>query len=238
MGLSTREISVLVWSLVAFLCVASVPSVRAALLNVLKAATHRKILALLGLLAAYAAAEVYLLHTASVWKPAFLKTTLLWFVFTGISSGSGALSGFKSPSYSKPVRDGLHVMVLAELLIGLTTFSLSVELVLVPFATFVVLLASFAELKQKGEPVQRFLAGVQTLLGLTVLTIAVLRVSHQYASLANADALVEFLLPPLLSVMFIPAMFAAVVYARYDWLFLKLQGEASFRRRAKWRLVT
>jgi hypothetical protein len=237
MDFSTREVAILIWSIILVLWTASHQSVRTSFLQVFKSAMNRSILGFVGLVATYTFAEVYLLYSLGLWSTELLKTTLGWFALTGLTSGANALTSYDNPSYGKHVKDSLRIAVFLELVFGKFTFSLPVELVLVPFVTLVTLLAAVNDMRNKDPLVKRFLAGVQVVVGLIVLIVAGVHAVREFSAVANPGVLMEFLLPPVLSFLFIPAMYLIVLYARYEWLFLKIQGERKFRWYARLRLL-
>lgn len=237
MDLSTREIAILVWSVAFLAWSATHRSIRESFLKVLKSAANKTILTFVALLAAYAFVEVYVLHSVGLWSMELLKTTLGWFALTGLTSGGNALTSYDEPPYGKHVKDSLRIAVILELLLGKFTFSLPVELIFVPFLVLVTLMATVNEIRNKDPLVQRFLNGVQVFVGLIVFTIAAARALREFSVVANPVVLMEFLLPPILSLLFIPALFLIVLFARYEWLFLKIRGDTQFRRYAKLRFL-
>lgn len=237
MDINTREIAILIWSGVFALWAASHQSIRASFWKFLKGAANRTILTFVGLLAAYTLLEVWLIDSVGLWSMELLKTALGWFVLTGLTSGVNALTSYEDPPYGKHVRDSLRIAVILELVMGKFTFPLPVELVLVPFVVLVGLMVTVNEIRNKDPLVHRFLNGLQVVVGLFIFTLAAARAVREFSVLAKPVVLMEFLLPPILSLLFIPAMFLIVLFARYEWLFLKLQGDKQFRRYAKLRLL-
>jgi hypothetical protein len=237
--LTSREIAVLVWLGVFFLVAARQPSIRSSFLDVLRAAAHRQIVGLALLMAAYVAAEVWLLDALSLWTGAYLKETLLWFGFTALASGGRSVAGFQDPPYRATVLDGLKIMVVIEFVFGLVPFSLPVELLLVPSVGLLVLLIEVGRLRndEASQQTVAFLTSIQALVGLAILGFGLRRAITDFALLADPSILVSFFLPPLLSLLFLPAMFLLVLYSRYQWLFAKVQGDSAYRRYARWQFI-
>jgi hypothetical protein len=216
MNVSTRELALLVWAAVFVLGMATFQPVRAAFVDLVKSALDRKILTFVVLLAVYTFVEVYVLHLVGLWNEALLKTTSGWFVLTGVSSGATSLSTHDDPQYRKHIISGLRVAVLLEIIFGKFTFSLPVELLLVPFVTGLGLLTSVNDSHFKHLGLKRLLIGVQTSVGLILLTGAGIRAIQDFSVVADPLLLMEFLLPPILSLLFIPAMYLSAVYSRHE----------------------
>lgn len=236
MDLTTRELSIIICTTAVLVWAISKVKDRSPLHNLLKTAAAPSLLGFVGLLTLYATAEVFLLHSMGLWGPSFLKTTLIWFVVTAISSGATAMTGFDDPPHWKPVVDGLQIMVLLEIIAGITTFSLPVELVLMLVVTLLAILDAVAEMQDATKPVARVCNSILAAFGLAMFSIGIGRLIKEFHTL-GPGVLIEFALPPVLSLLFIPAMYCTVVYARYVWLYQKLQGMERYRSYAKWRLL-
>lgn len=237
MELTTREVSILVWS-VAFLAWALTNAdVRASVGSLLRIALSRTLVFFVLALGAYAAAEVYILSLFGIWTPALLKETMLWFGLIAVSSAGASLAVSQDPDPSKPLWDSLRIMVLLELLVGKVTFPLPVELLLVPLATIFGILCVVAEFKHRGEPVHVLLRRVQVLFGFTILAVVAYRAFQDPQLLASRAVMAEYLIAPILSALFIPALYLCNVYSRYEWLFSKVRGDRAYRWYAKWRLI-
>jgi hypothetical protein len=77
-------------------------------------------------------------------------------------------------------------------------------------------MAAVAEIRHKGEPVAQLLICLQASIGFIILCVAGVRISREYSLIRNSDIVAELLLPPVLSLLFVPAMYMIVLYARYE----------------------
>ena len=216
MELTTREVSILVWSVAFLAWVLTHANVRASVGSLLRIALSRTLVFFVLTLGAYAVAEVYLLWLLGAWTPALMKETMLWFGLTAVSSAGASMAVSEDIDLSKPLWDSLRIMVLLELLVGKITFPLPVELILVPLATMFGILCVVAELKHNGQPVHVFLRRVQALFGFTILAAVVHRAFQNPQLLANHAVMAEYLNAPILLVLFIPALYLCNVYSRYE----------------------
>lgn len=237
MELTTREVSILAWSLVFLAWALTNRDIRSATGALLRSALSRTLVFFVLALGVYAAIELYVLQSLGMWTPRLMKETLLWFGLTAVSSSAASLTVSQEPNIAKPMWDSLRIAVLIELLVGKMTFPLAVELVLVPVFTVFGLLCVVAELKHNGEPVQVFLRRAQVLIGIAVLAAVAHRAVQGPEVFANRGVMSEYLIAPLLSALFIPAMYLSNVYSRYEWLFSKVRGERAYTWYAKWRLL-
>ena len=235
--LTTRELAVVLWTAVLFVWGLSHGPVRATLADVIKATLVRPILTFFVFLGIWTAGSAWLLHAVGLWTTSQLKETGLWFLFTGTVAGIDAATGYEDPDFRKAIREGLGVFVLVAFVVEANPFSLPVELVLVPSLGVVAILHGYAEGMGTHPEVKRLLEVVMAVAGLTILGFAGARAWSDFASLKSLDSARSLLVPPLLSVLHLPALFVIVIQARYDWLFGKIQGGWWYRTYARARLA-
>lgn len=175
-ALSSREIAVLLWITALLLFALSVSGIRSQIWGVIKAAVFSKLILVWLSLAGYVAALLWLLHSAGMWTDAYAKDTAIWFAFVAVAFPFQFHDTERAPNVSRTLaRDGLSVMIVLEVLVNTYTFSLPVELVLVPMVTLLVAMAAFADLKEEHKPVASLLGKLQAILGLSLLGHALYR---------------------------------------------------------------
>lgn len=102
-------------------------------------------------------------------------------------------------------------------------FDLWVELLLVP--GFVILggMIAIAETDEKYAIVKKLLNYTMAFIGLSFVGYASHRMVTDFEHFATLENLSNFYLPILLTVMFLPFVYFAALYAGYESLFVKLQ---------------
>src|SRR5207245_5470865 len=87
----------------------------------------------------------------------------------------------------------------------------------------------------------RFAAWLQVLIGVTVISSAIVKTAAHYSEVGNFDTVRQLLLAPILSVLLVPFVYALGLYARYELLFLRLRlgpdKDTSLKLYARWRLI-
>jgi len=239
-GLSSREIALGVW-LVAFAALAvSIPGVRRSLPGLLKSFLHPKISGPLLMLMAYVTLVVWGLWAIGFWNVSLLKDTVLWFVLVAAVTPFSLVDKDEVRLFQLLVVDNLKIFVLLEFLVNFYTFSLPVELLIIPTMAFVAMMDVVAERDPEHADVAKLLKGIQALFGLAVLTYAAWRAVTDYQALASVQNLKQVLLPAVLSGAFIPAAFMFSVSLEYGNLFVRLkvgrEKSRDFERYAKFRL--
>lgn len=218
---TNRELAVALWSALALVFALSKPRIRKSLKRVLVAFFDRKILATMGLMILYAVGTVLALYAINLWTITLLKETIIWFLFAAVPLAftSASDEGF----ISKIVSDSLRVLVLIEYLIATYTFSLPVELVLVPLLTLVMMLHGVAGVDERHSRVASLFNGLQALIGLVVFTFSIYAAVSDYRNLLTVETAREVLLAPVMSVLFAPLIYFMLVYIKYENLFILLK---------------
>lgn len=198
--------------------------VREASIGVAKAALAWKIVLCVSLMAAYVAMLVLALRTAELWNIDNLKATVLW----GLTAAFAMVFGVGSITdderyFQKAVRDGFKVSVVLEFIVNFYVLSFPLELLLVPTVTILACMLVIAESKDELKPIRPLLNTILALLGLGLLAYAARRIYTDFQSFAQLSTLIEFLLPILLTVVFLPFLYLLAIVVSYENLFVRLQ---------------
>ena len=223
--LTTREIAVVVWLIIAGAFVLSKRDVRSSLWNVLRISTQPVILAIAVSMTAYVLGIVLALRSVGVWSLDLMKDTIVWFLFGGIPL---AFSSFASRSndyhFLGTFLDTIRVTVLVEFLVNEYTFSLPAELVFVPVVTMILMLRGYASAFEEYSQVHSILGWMQGIVGLAILAFVVSRAIGDIDSLLTMQTAQELLLAPVLCLLLLPFVYAVLIYLLYERLFVVLKA--------------
>jgi len=212
------------------------------LVAVAAAALHWKILVAFIAMLAYMALSVLALQKMEMWTVADLKTTVLWTLTAGVTMIFDVSSVSKSPRYfRKAVVDGLKIGVVLEFIANFYQLNLLVELILVPIATILACMLVVAETKAEFKQVSSLLKNIFALLGLTLLAYAIRRIYMDMGSFVQFSTLVDFMLPIVHTVLFLPFIFILAVLVSYENIWVRLNfviKDSELRRFIKLRLLT
>ena len=173
---SSRELAVTFWA-VAFLTLAlSNKGVRESVLNLVRKALLSKLIIVWLSLAAYSVILVFGLRKLGFWKFDLLKDTLIWFAFGALTYPFQFHDPQKTPRVLKVlVRDSLSVLIVVEVLVETYTFSLPIELIIVPTVTLIVMMGAVSEMQEEEKPIAKMLGNIQALVGFVLIAIVIQR---------------------------------------------------------------
>jgi len=203
-------------------------SFRKSLWGVVRAFFCRPILSTVCVMALCSTASVILLAAVGVWRISLLKDTIVWFCASAMAMAMRLLtSKAEDDIFWKVIAENFRVVILLEFLVNTYTFSLPAELVLMPSITLIVVLSEFASAYKQHAQVARFTQGIPAFVGFAILGIAGVRAVSDLTTLGSVESLRSVSLAPLLSLLFIPCLYALVLTARYNEVFgrLNLGGE-------------
>lgn len=220
---SNRELAITIWILIAIICVLSQPKIRKSLFQVIKAFFAWKLAISYVIMFAYITLVIIPLNAVGIWKLPHLPVTLLWvlcvaFVMLFEFSKANDQNFFKDA-----IKDNLKGLIVLEFLINLYVFDLWVELILVPVFGILGGMIAIAETDEKYEIVKKLLNYIMAFIGLAFTGYAIYMVVTDFEHFATFENFENFYLPILLSIMFLPFVYFAALYAGYEALFVRLQ---------------
>lgn len=221
---NNREIAVGIW-LLAFLVFAYVKVGREPFVDVLKHALTPKILTPLFLSFVPTVLVVGVLAYYDLWDLSVLKETIYWVIGTGLVM-FGRFTEVKSAKelYRRTAKDTLKVIIILEFLIWFYVFPLWAELLLVPFTTLIVMLATVAKYQKTDgiELTRKVLSGIQVAIGLAILLFVFIALIKNPQPLFTYQNLELFLLPIVLSFTYIPSVYLVALYSNYELVFNRI----------------
>ncbi len=212
-----RQIATGIWLLIAFLLSFSSKNIRSSIGGVLKALLQRKLVLLFGSSILNVSILCWLFSTFGLWSPDQLPATVLWTVLSGFSLIGRTLSAKDDQGYFKRLfLDCFKIIVVLEFLIVGYSFSLPIELVLVPLMTFLVLLIEFSRTKVEYASVKKLFEWIAIAVTAIVLWKAVGNIWDQPDAFFTTKTGRNFLLPGLLTVASIPFLYIWYCYSHIE----------------------
>lgn len=239
---NNREIATAIWLLIIFIFILFKRDIRKSLFNVLKASFKIKILTSIILMIAYTAGIVFLLNMANLWNTSLLKDTVVWFCFTGIVMSFDLVTSKKDQNlFRKIIIDNIKIVIIIEFIVNTYTFSLVGELVFIPILTLIVIMEVVAKTDDKYSSVAKLMNGLQVIIGIIILIYAMSNVVSDYKNFGSLDTLRNFLLAPLLFILFFPFIYFILLFANYELLLIRLnlgyEKSRKLKRYAKRKII-
>ncbi|MCC2977164.1 hypothetical protein LK533_10830 [Sphingomonas sp. PL-96] len=241
-SISDREIASATWlaAFVAFVLINK--STRDSLGAVIRALFQPALIIPLGIAALYASGEIFLLSYMGWWSVANLKTTILWLVtFAFVTMFEVATAKNRKAGLGKITAEILSVAVLVTFIAELYSFPLIVELIALPFVTVVVLMAEMAKHKPEHAPVAKLMGCLSGLIGSSYIGFSLWKSVELWRDTFTWANWLELVIPIILSVAFLPFLYAWRTYVAYNEMFTTISIfaiEKALVPYARWLAIT
>lgn len=217
MDFNNREIATLVWSVIVVAAVFVNAPVRSAVRAMLRAMAHRALLLIFAVAALYVAACVAFLAWWEIWTVDNIKSTAAWLLaFVPATLFNANRIDEDRTYFGRTIRDTLSLTGLLVFIGGLQSFSLPVELVIIPLMTFLALMHQVSERDVAHAPATRFLGTFLAIVGFAVLAYSIYATFLEWPKFDVRKNVSELLVPILLSLLFLPFLYCVSVVIVYD----------------------
>ncbi|MEX2382839.1 MAG: hypothetical protein WD490_10675 [Opitutales bacterium] len=237
---NNREIATFFWGGLLAFWLFRKKSVSAPFASVFRQMLHWKIFVPFLLLFAYVALCVTTFQRLGVWEPAHLKATIYWTLGSGVVLMMKLLGEERNIHQLKGILcDCFRILVVIEFLVGLYTFALWVELILVPVVALLACMQAVAEHEKKPgiEAVRKLLDGALILIGVIILANTARQIAAEPGTVWAGETFRDFIIPILLTLSFLPFLYLAKLLYMYEMLFVRIsiihQQDPDFQRRVK-----
>jgi hypothetical protein len=235
--LTSREQAVAVWAIGLFVVLAWKARAWGSLAAVVTAFFRLKVAGIFVAAAMYVAVVVLLLRQAGVWHTWSLKETILWYFGTAVVTLFSWTDASHDPDYfRKRLAAAVRFSVALTFLVNFYVFSFWIEFLLVPLVLLLAALSTVATTMEESEPRN---AGLRTLnrtfqyvFGLIVMILLLYALKETIADPGDlfSERTAEAVgVPLLLTVTFVPFIYALALVGGYEVLFVRL--EILLRRR-------
>lgn len=224
---STRELATAFWVgaiLIAVgMAIVTNKKIRQGFIGVLKCFFNRKLRKLWEIYFLYIGIITLMFSRFPIWKNIYLKDIILWTLFSGLTICMNAVAGEADEKYiSKVLKDNIRFTVVTEFLLSTFTFSLWVELIIIPITTVIVLFDTVAEHKSDAIAVHKLLQDEMAFAGLCVILQTVRVGILEYRELNVINTLVSFFIPIVYLLLVTPLEYAFELYSKYEMLFIQM----------------
>lgn len=239
--MNDREIAALVWLALLVALGLSQSEVRQALAPILKTLLSPRLLLPLLALVSCVCALAYLAQELGLWDFELTTDTVVWFIGTGLVLFGKTIDVFKrGGSVWSLFSAAVGLTVFVEVFVNLYVFPLPVELILVPFVSFLAVMSVVAGTKERFATVKRLVDGTVSLIGAVFIIYAAIKLTTGWNDL-DRTTWQRFALPIWMTLGVMPFLVCLGLYSNYDTAFSMIRcasDDRQRRRRARLALIT
>ncbi len=222
---STREIAVIVWSLIIIVFVVAkvdFQDPRKLFTDLLQFFFKWQILFPVGLLIAYVVGEIYLLRTINMWDANSTKDTVFWFLGVAFVMLFNATKAGEKDFFRSKLKSALQAITILEFIIGNYTFNLLIELILVPIATLITLLHTVTNTDTKYEKIGKVFHWMLVIMGFVVIGFSFAAFIQSFTVGEAHEMLKNLLLPVFLTIGLLPFIYMLGLLFVYENVFHRI----------------
>lgn len=196
-------------------------SIRESIWDIVKILFGRTFLVIYAILFSYLGVMLHWLYSSEIWGLAQAKDVLFWTFSVAIISIFNTKKK-DSAYFSGVILDGLKWTAILEFVVNFYSFSLTVELVLIPFIIFLSLMQAVAETKTEYAALSKQLYNLLAIFGLMIICFTAYKTVTDSGSFFRFETLFDFFLPVLLTVLLIPFLYGLALFSEYESYFTYL----------------
>ena len=185
--------------------------------------------------ASYQAVNIYFVTSSGVFSLLFLalaqtqnalfrraKHVLVWLFSVGLISvfkinDANSTAFFKGIFFS-----AIKWTIILEFFANLYSFSLLTEIIIMPILTFLGITKIVADREEKDKTVSKYLQNIIAIAGLLIFSYSLYKTVTNFNNVLTLQTLVAFLLPSMVTILFIPFLYFLALYCTYESYFVHL----------------
>lgn len=223
--LTSREVAVMVWLLIFILWSLSKKELRQSAIELIRTLFQGQLLIIFGTMFIYIALILWGLYKMHLWNILHIKEVIFWIFGSAIILLMKINKVTHEENYFQEIlRDNLKVVLIIEFIVTTYTFNFWVELLFVPTIFFIIALSAMSGIKKEYSPIKKGLDFTLSLIGLCLIGFAVLQIMSNMNGFWNLNNLQSFILPPLLTLTFIPFLYIWAIFMTYEMLFIRVDA--------------
>ena len=139
--------------------------------------------------------------------------------------------------FRKLLKDNVAISVIIEFFVGFWTFSLTVELIIVPATVLISALYAIASMDKKHLSAKRFFEVLFAVWGVVIFINAISCLFISPGEFFSLDTLKSLLLPLVLLIFNLPVVYGLALYNMYEQVFIRVKGIKQEQRKMKWQVI-
>lgn len=240
--ISNRELSIVFWLTIFLVFALLKKDVRKSSKHLISAFFQHKIIVVTLLMIVYIESIILGLVKIGFWEPSLLKDTFYWPIFVGFPLLMKTTKIGSEKKYLKSILIGsIKGVVIIEFIANFYSFSLLTEFILIPVMTIIGASQIFSKDKPEYHVVEKLFSNIVFLFGLVVLLYTGYQLYQGFGEFANLTTLKSFLLPIILTIVFLPFLYLIALWSLYETMLFRIGHRIKKdkdKRYLKWSMFT
>lgn len=235
---NNREIAIGIWGLLIIFAFAFTKAARDFIKTVISILFCKKFIVFYIVFLSFLFFVIEFLKWTTFWDVGLLKDTIFWVVFVELPLFVKAIQEANDTRFFKNLlKENLKFIVIFEFLIDFWTFSLGIELIIVPISIIVAILSAIASRDKAHKPAKQFFNTLLTIWGIVLIVNAIYNTIYLPEKIFTLDNLKSIVLPIILLILNLPVVYGLSLYSGYEQLFIRVKDKANQKSKMKLQLL-
>lgn len=221
---STRELAIVLWVVIAFAVCVIWKKTRKNIWDVIKSAFCKKFVQLYLCIVAYSALIIYVLSLLKYWDWLLLKDSILSMIFIALVSCFKIILNKDRVRFLKElIIDAIKWTAIVQFVTSTYNFNFFVEFIVLFILFFIGCLSAVAERDEKNKAVVKLCNALLIIYGLISIIFSLNQAIHDYQNFITVATLKSFLLPIIMSLLYLPFIYFFAMHCLYEEIFMRLK---------------
>ncbi len=221
--LNNREIAISLWIGVTVIFLLLAKPMRDFLKTTLKLIFTPKMVIALALNASYLAGIFYLFSRLELLHGEALKDGILWLLTASPVMFFGVNKALEDHAHFKKIIFQLFkIEALLIFIVNTHTFSLTIELILVPVLVIIGACQALIEVKPEFSEAKKVFDGILVILGLAMIYLTFSHAISDPETIFSVETVIAFLVPILLTIFYIPFLYFFAAIMAYELMSIRI----------------
>lgn len=221
---TNRELAIIFWLIVLFIYCLVNKGIRESLVSVVKKIFSKIFLCVFCIMFIYIAGIIYFLFTLGYWDISLIKDTLIWVIFVAFALLFNSIDkALQKGFFKNKVIENIKIIVVIQFIANTYTFKLLQEIILIFVLVFLGALQAVASFNEEYKQVEKIITTLISILGLMILANAIDLAVKDFYTFGSLDTLKSFLLPIILTFLYLPLVYCMSLYTVYEHINVRLK---------------
>lgn len=220
---NAREKAILVWLLIILFWGLLHKNVRSSMIRMIRTIFHVKIVLLFFTMFAYVLSMIYFLFKLHILNISLIKDIIFWVLGSAIILLMNINKAIDENHYFLNILlDNLKLLIIIEFIMALYSFNFWIEMILIPVIFIFTAIRVLNEIKKEYLQIKKFIDFVLASIGLFLIIYSISRIVSDYRGFVSINNFQSFIIPPLLTLLYISFLFIISIIIVYESLFFNL----------------
>lgn len=181
----------------------------------------------------YLSALVFGLNSIADFGISQYKQTLIWTLSVGLGLLFKITTFGSSEDFRAIIINSFRYTLLIEFIVNLHSFSIWIELIILPCLLFLAVMVAFAETKEEYKAIFKIFNSIFNWALISIFVVALYNLIVDYQTAITYSSLIDMVLPSVLTVCFLPFVYLLTLYMTYESYFIYLDFMTNEKERVK-----